>query len=141
MKTEQIKQKIKDLSSAESTEVKRNKLWLETSDVKKLVKRLKELSNVHLITISGKDTGEEIKLTYHFSIFFGQKNSETLVNAVLSVDRDDSEVPSITDEIPGAVLTEREKMEFLGIDFKGLPDKRNAFLPEGSPHVGRKKND
>ncbi len=141
MKTEQVKQKIEELNSARSAEVKGNQVWLETSDVKALVKKLKELSDVHLIVISGKDTGEQIELTYFFSIFFGKKNSETLVNAVLNVDKDDPVVPSITDEIPGAVLTEREKMEFLGTDFEGLPDKRNAFLPEGSPHVGREDND
>ncbi len=93
----------------------------------------------HLATISGQDLGEELELTYHFSIGYGQRRGEQSVNFRLKVPKADLKVRSICDLIPGALTAEREKIEFLGVQFEGIPDARNIFLPyEMKGHPWRK---
>ncbi|MDG6221205.1 MAG: NADH-quinone oxidoreductase subunit C, partial [Candidatus Thermoplasmatota archaeon] len=40
---------------------------------------------------------------------------------------------TISHIVPGAVITEREKQEFLGITIDGIPDPRRLFLTENLP--------
>ncbi|MCD5408132.1 NADH-quinone oxidoreductase subunit C [Candidatus Bipolaricaulota bacterium] len=91
---------------------------------------LKDLGPLHVSIISGADCGEEIELLYHFTVGFGTEGGEVLVTLKLSVPKTDPVVPSICGIIPGAQTTEREKIEFLGIEFSGIPDSRHLFLPE-----------
>ncbi|MGQ9477200.1 MAG: NADH-quinone oxidoreductase subunit C [Candidatus Bipolaricaulia bacterium] len=83
----------------------------------------------HLATISGRDLGEELELCYHFSIGYGKRRGEQSVNFRFTVPKSDPRVRSICDLIPGALTAEREKIEFLGVQFEGIPDSRNIFLP------------
>jgi len=52
---------------------------------------------------------------------------------VVPVPKSDLTVPTISDIIPGAVFSEREKQEFLGVKVIGIPDNRRLFLPEDFP--------
>jgi membrane-bound hydrogenase subunit beta len=92
---------------------------------------LKGFQFPHLATISGRDLGKEIELIYHLSIGYGEWRGEQSINFRLTLPKIDLKVRSICDLIPGAQTAEREKIEFLGVQFEGIPDSRNLFLPEG----------
>ncbi|MGC9529341.1 MAG: NADH-quinone oxidoreductase subunit C [Candidatus Bipolaricaulaceae bacterium] len=91
---------------------------------------LRELGPLHFSIISGADLGEEIELLYHFAVGFGTPEGEIMVTLRLAVPKADLTVPSLCGVIAGAETTEREKIEFLGLDFTGIPDRRHLFLPE-----------
>ncbi len=83
----------------------------------------------HLIVISGDDLAEELLLNYHFTVGWGTQFAELNVTVQTSVPKSDLTMPTITDLIPGALTSEREKHEFFGVVFDGIPDDRNLFLP------------
>ncbi len=91
---------------------------------------LKDLGPLHISIISGADLGEEIELLYHFTVGFGTEDGEVLVTLRFTLPKSDLTVPSLCGIVPGAQTTEREKIEFLGITFQGIPDSRHLFLPE-----------
>ncbi len=85
----------------------------------------------HLSVISGDDLGDDgLALNYHFSTGWGERYGEATVTIQTILPKDDLKIPTITDLIPGAQTTEREKREFFGIEVVGIPDDRNLFLPE-----------
>jgi len=110
-------------------------IWLEVTKekFKDAVKLLMRLQYPHIAIIAGNDTGEKIDLVYLFSLFYGEKFKEISINLKVSLEREKPSIESITDLIPGAQTTEREIKEMFGIDFVGLPDMRNIFLPEDFP--------
>ena len=87
----------------------------------------------HLAVISGVDTGEAVDLLYHFFIYYGNRGGEIKVTMTVALPKDDLTVDSISDIIPGAVFSEREKQEFLGVKVVGIPDDRRLFLPDHFP--------
>lgn len=87
----------------------------------------------HLSVISGCDTGDSIDLMYHFALYYGKFNSQYNVTFKLAVPKTDLTVDTISDMIPGAVTSEREKMEFFGLTVVDIPDNRRMFLPESFP--------
>ncbi|HAF71464.1 MAG: NADH dehydrogenase (Ubiquinone) 30 kDa subunit [Acetothermia bacterium 64_32] len=94
------------------------------------VRALKDLGPLHISIISGADVGEEIELLYHFAVGFGTEGGEVMVTLKLTIPKSDPVVPSLCEVLPGAETTEREKIEFLGVRFEGIPDSRHLFLPE-----------
>jgi membrane-bound hydrogenase subunit beta len=110
-------------------------IWLEVEKDKfrETVKLLASLQYPHIAIIAGNDTGESIDLIYLFSIYYGEKFKEISVNIKVSLDRKKPSISSITDLIPGAQTTERETKEMFGVEFIGLPDMHNIFLPEDFP--------
>jgi len=94
------------------------------------VDALLKLAPVHFSVISGRDAGEEIELLYHLAVGYGTEGGEVLLTLRLMLPKGDLWAPSLCGLIPGAETTEREKREFLGVEFAGLPDTRNLFLPE-----------
>jgi len=84
----------------------------------------------HLSVISGEDLGDGLALNYHFSAGWGERYGELTFTIRTVVPKSDLKVPTITDLIPGAQTSEREKREFFGIEVVGIPDARNLFLPE-----------
>jgi NADH:ubiquinone oxidoreductase subunit C len=93
--------------------------------LKKIVKILVEqLGAHHLSTITGRDTGTDLLLLYHFFIDTVEVTVQT------SCPRDDATVDSIVDVFPGAVLYEREFHDLLGIVPKKHPDLRRLVLPD-----------
>ena len=75
----------------------------------------------HFAVIAGNDLGDEIELLYIFSVFYGTKFGEYMVTFGIRLPKTDLTVPTITDLIPGALLSEREKQEFFGITVTGYP--------------------
>ncbi len=107
-------------------------IWLEIEpkDFKEAVKLLCTIQFPHFAIISGNDTGKEIELIYHFSIYYGERFKEISINLTTYLPKEDLRIPTITDLIPGAQTTEREIKEMFGITIEGLPDLPNIFLPQ-----------
>ncbi len=106
-------------------------IWLEIKpkDFKEAVKLLCTIQFPHFAIISDNDTGEEIKLTYHFSLYYGERFKEISLNLAINLPKNNLKVPTITDLIPGTQTSEREMKEMMGVSFEGLPDLPNVFLP------------
>jgi len=83
--------------------------------------------------VSGNDMGDNIELIYHFSIYFGKKLEEISLNISVDIPKSKPEIETICDLIPGALVTEREKQEMLGVKVIGIPDSRRLFLPDDFP--------
>ena len=97
------------------------------------VQKLIEIRFPHLAVIAGNDLGSEIELLYIFSVFYGHKFGEYIVTIGVRLPKSDLTIPTITDLIPGALFSEREKQEFFGVSVIGIPDGRRLFLPEDFP--------
>lgn len=87
----------------------------------------------HFAVIAGNDLGDQIELLYIFSVFYGERFGEYMVTIGVSLPKSDLSIPTITDLIPGALFSEREKQEFFGVTVTGIPDGRRLFLPEDFP--------
>jgi membrane-bound hydrogenase subunit beta len=107
-------------------------VWVEVDreTLRDAVSHLRALSYPHISVISGDDLGKEIAFNYHFTVGFGERYGEMTVSVRVRVPKNDLRLPTITDLIPGAVTSEREKQEFFGVVVDGIPDGRNLFLPE-----------
>ena len=112
-----------------------NTIWMkiETGILHDAVAELISIDFPHLGVISAVDMIEEIDVLYHMTVFFGSKGSEITVSFIVSVPKENPVVPTISDLIPGAVYSEREKQELMGIIVDGIPDQRGLFLPDDFP--------
>lgn len=119
--------------------VKKNKfrsLWVEVkkSALRDAVEHICHLQEYpHLAIISSSDLGAEVELIYHFTIYYGHHLEELSLGLRVKLSKSDLKIPTITDIIPGALLTERETQEMMGVEVVGIPDKRRLFLPEDFP--------
>ncbi len=110
-------------------------LWL-TCDRENLLRVIEEIVSIdfpHLGVVAAADAGEMIDLIYTMQIFFGGEFEEIEINITVHVPKTDPHVPTISGIIPGAVYTEREKQDMIGIIVDGIPDSRRIFLPEDFP--------
>jgi len=136
---DEFKTKIKDAQIKKRAAGKKKNetatIWMKVdkSAFKGVIKHLCDLQFPHLAIISGNDLGKSIELIYHFTVNFGKRMEE--VNFHISVDLPKSkpEIETICDYVPGALITEREKQDFLGVKIKGIPDDRRLFLPDDFP--------
>jgi membrane-bound hydrogenase subunit beta len=112
-----------------------NTIWMkiETVILHDAVAELISIDFPHLGVISAVDMIEEIDVLYHMTVFFGSKGSEITVSFIVSVPKENPVVPTISDLIPGAVYSEREKQELMGVIVDGIPDQRGLFLPDDFP--------
>ena len=110
-------------------------IWMkiDKSVFKKAVKHLCDLTFPHLAVVSGNDMGKNIELIYHFSLYYGTRNEEVSLNISVDLPKSNPTIETLCDIIPGALVTEREKQEMLGVKIKGIPDSRRLFLPDDFP--------
>ncbi|MFH1424135.1 MAG: NADH-quinone oxidoreductase subunit C [archaeon] len=111
-------------------------LWMEIdkSAMKDVVKRLCEMyENPHFTVISGYQEGEDIWLIYHFTINYAHKHDELALNFKFKLTKPNLKVETICDLIPGALISEREIQEMLGVTVKNIPDSRRFFLDYNFP--------
>jgi len=110
-------------------------IWIKIDKkiFKDFVKHLCEYQFPHLAVVSGNDLGKNIELIYHFSVNFGKPLEEISLNVSVELPKSKPEIETICDYIPGALITEREKQEMLGVKIKGIPDERRLFLPDDFP--------
>ncbi len=114
----------------------KTRIWIETdkASFRKMAVFLCELYPLpHFCVISGYDLGEFVELNYHFSLDFGSKLKEKVLSFKIKLDKKDLTIETITDLIPGALISEREIQEMLGVKVKGIPDTRRLFLPDEIP--------
>lgn len=138
---DKFKEKIKDARIEKRFAGSKKKeffnIWLkiDKSIFKEAINHLCEIQFPHFAVISGNDIGENIELVYHFSVYYGERLKETSINISVEVPKSDPKIESICDIIPGALISEREIQEMLGVTVEGIPDNRRIFLigniPEG----------
>jgi len=110
-------------------------IWfrIHRDDLQDVVKHLMKIEFPHLAVASGSDLGDEIEVIYHFGIFAQSEYGEVNVNIGARIPKDDPWIDTLTNLIPGALTTEREKQEMLGITVKDIPDPRHVFLAPDFP--------
>jgi membrane-bound hydrogenase subunit beta len=95
------------------------------------VYRLQE--HPHFTVISPVDRGDNVELLYHFSLFFGEHHKAIALVIRITLPKTDLTIPTITDIIPGAIFSEREVQEMMGVTVTGIPDDRRLFIPDDFP--------
>jgi len=107
-------------------------IWLtvKLEKFKDAVKFLGTIQFPHFAIISGDDIGEQIELTYYFSLYYGERFKEISINFTTLLPKKDLRISTLTDLIPGTQTAEREIREMFGITVEGLPESPNLFLPE-----------
>jgi len=92
-----------------------------------------KFENPHFAVCSGYDLGQTIEIIYHFSVNYDSDLSEISVSIKVKLSKKDLAIPTITGLIPGAVISEREIQEMLGVTVDGIPDPRRLFLDDEFP--------
>ncbi|MBS7622797.1 NADH-quinone oxidoreductase subunit C [Candidatus Bathyarchaeota archaeon] len=87
------------------------------------VKLLVERSEARFCMLTSVDNGLDFELIYHFSI------GGRILSLKTTVPKELSELPSITDVVPGAASAEREVCDLFKINFQGLSDSRPLIVP------------
>ena len=136
---DEFKTKIKHAEIKKRTEGSKKKefvnIWMkiDKSIFKGVIKHLCDYQFPHLAVVSGNDLGKTIELIYHFSVNFGTRLEEISLNIAVELPKSKPEIETICDFVPGALITEREKQEMLGVKIIGIPDSRRLFLPDDFP--------
>ncbi len=118
---------------------KKNKfrsLWIEVkkSAFRDAVEHVCHLQKYpHLAIISSSDLGAQVELIYHFTIYYGHYLEELSLGLRIKLPKSDLKIPTITDLIPGAIFTEREVQEMMGVEVVNIPDGRRLFIAEDVP--------
>jgi membrane-bound hydrogenase subunit beta len=89
--------------------------------------------NPHFTVIAPVDKGDKVELLYHFSLYYGQHFKAIALVLRITLPKTDLSIPTITDLIPGAIFSEREVQEMMGVKVIGIPDGRRLFIPEDFP--------
>lgn len=98
------------------------------------IDHLKKISpDPHFAVCSGYELGENIEIIYHFSVNYDSKMGEVSVGMKVKISKSNPTIPTITELIPGALISEREIQEMLGVVVEGIPDPRRLFLDKDFP--------
>lgn len=110
-------------------------IWfkIDKSIFKDVIRHLCDYQFPHLAVVSCSDLGETIELIYHFSVNFGIRLNQISLNIAVEIPKSKPEIETICDYVPGALITEREKQEMMGVKIIGIPDTRRLFLPDDFP--------
>jgi membrane-bound hydrogenase subunit beta len=111
-------------------------LWLDVKrdGFRSAILHLCELEqNPHFSVIAPVDRGDSVSLLYHFSLFHGEHLKAIALVIRVTLPKTDPTIPTITDLIPGAIFSEREIQEMMGVTVTGIPDNRRLFIPEDFP--------
>lgn len=79
----------------------------------------------YLVCMTGMDWGETLGVVYHLA---STRYGHRLVLKIETNDRENPELPSVSDIWDTANLNEREVLDFYGIHFINHPDMRHLFL-------------
>lgn len=104
-------------------------LRVERDSFREAIKKIvNDMKITHLSTITGTDLGHEIELLYHLA-----HEGSTELTVEFKIPKDNPNVQTLTDLVPGAILYEREVHEVLGVNFEGHPSLLPLILPEAWP--------
>jgi membrane-bound hydrogenase subunit beta len=87
----------------------------------------------HFVITSGYDINNSIDLVYHFSIYYGLPHKEISINFKISLPKSNPTIETITDHFPGALISEQEKQEMLGVKITGIPRDKRVFISDDFP--------
>ena len=137
---ENFPNKIKDIRLEKHVRgIKNNEfyhIWLKVDKTiyKDVVKHLFKFDKYpHFAVSSGYDLGKTVEIVNHFSVYYGEKLRDININITVSLPKTDLTIDTITDLIPGALITEQEKQEMLGIKVIGIPKDERVFIPSEFP--------
>ncbi|MBS3749359.1 MAG: NADH-quinone oxidoreductase subunit C [Candidatus Thermoplasmatota archaeon] len=111
-------------------------IWMtvDRSSYRDVVKHLMTLDEqAHFAVSSGYDIEDRIEIINHFSIYFGERGEEISINFKVALPKSDPTMESICDLIPGALISEQEKQEMLGIKVKNIPKDMRVFISDDFP--------
>ncbi|MFO8078095.1 MAG: NADH-quinone oxidoreductase subunit C [Thermoplasmatota archaeon] len=111
-------------------------IWmtLDRTIFKDAVKHLMTLEkNPHFAVSSGYDIEDRIEIIHHFSIYNGTKSDEISINFTVPLPKTDPTIDTISDLIPGALISEQEKQEMLGVKVKNIPKDTRVFISDDFP--------
>lgn len=111
-------------------------IWMkvEKSTYKDVIKHLFTFEKYpHFAVSSGYDLGDTVELVHHFSLYCGKKLREISINITVSLPKKDLTIDTITDLIPGTLISEQEKQEMLGVKVIGIPKDNRVFISEDFP--------
>lgn len=111
-------------------------IWMNVSNnaFKDAIKHLISLHpSPHFAVASGYDLGDTIELVYHFSLYYGLTHKEISLNMTVPLPKTNPVIDTITDLIPGALISEQEKQEMLGVVVKGIPTNTRVFISDDFP--------
>lgn len=114
------------------SKAKAYRVWatIDSAKLRDVVKKISVLQREpHFSVSSGNDLWDDIEILYHFALNYAKPKSQVLLTLRIKVPKSSPVLDTITDIIPGAEISEKEKREFLGVEFKGLPPG-SAFLDE-----------
>ncbi|MCX7705806.1 MAG: NADH-quinone oxidoreductase subunit C [bacterium] len=122
---ERLAENIIDISSPSP---RRIFILARTERLIEIIKILKEeFGFSHLSTITGVDRTTDFEILYHLADNF------FALTVRVQIGRENPEIQSVCEIIPGAVLYEREIQDMFGIKVKGIPDPRPLILPDDWP--------
>lgn len=124
---------VKRAEGAKKTEFVQIWLTIDKATIKKTIQTIADIHYPHLSVISGCDMGDAIELNYHMYIYYGELHGDYNITVKPIIPKSDLTIDTITDIIPGAIVSEREKQEFFGIKVIDIPDDRRMFLPDDFP--------
>ncbi len=116
--------------------IKLKDVWLTINKniFRELIETLhKEVDFLHISVITPSDMGENIEVVYHFCVYYGKPSSECVINVKLILPKNDLKVPTITDILPGALFSELDMQDMMGIEVVGLSEEGPLFLPDEFP--------
>jgi formate hydrogenlyase subunit 5 len=112
----------------QSTHLGKASIQIPAGSNRNVVKVLLETDkNAGISAITGLDLGEKIGLMYHV------RTNGVIVTISTELPKDNPQIPSITDLIPGANFHEREVADLFGVIFQGHPNPGRLVLPEDWP--------
>ena len=81
-----------------------------------------------LCTITGQDEGENLTFMYHVAHVDG-----TILSIKTAAPKASPVIDTVTDLYPGGISYERELVDLLGAEVRGLPPGKRYPLPDGWP--------
>jgi len=111
-------------------------IWLRIDKdmLKEAVQHLMTLEPYpHFAVSSGYDLDDHIDLVYHFSIYYGERGREISINITVELPKSNPVIETITDLIPGSLISEQEKQEMLGVTIRGIPKDKRVFIADDFP--------
>lgn len=89
---------------------------------------VKQMRFSQLSAITGMDKGDAFAVIYHLS-----REGKIILNLRVSLNKENPIVKTVTSYFPGADIYEREMMDLLGIEVKGLAAGDRYPLPDNWP--------
>jgi Ni,Fe-hydrogenase III component G len=96
---------------------------IQKDSLSQALKVLVERFDARLCTITALDNGVDFELIYHVAV------KELVLNIKVVVPKEESEITSVTNILPGAISLEREIWDLFQIRFQGITDSRAYIAP------------